>query len=342
MTKEVFKGYEKIKEQLEKSFGITNEAQEAEKKLRELKQKGPCYKHTSTFIQLLSKVNWAEDSKKEMYYYSLKPEVKDEIYKVDRQKVTFNDFTQEAIKIDNRQWERNQERKAEKSGSPPKHQPQANQGKKRDDYVAKDNGTRPGRMDIDTMNNKKFKGTCNFCGKPSHKEADCRSKQTCGFCGKKGHQEANCYSKKNGKSPGATKDKAQVDSITEVPHDHLSWTACYDDLCLVHKRSKEGSGYYPKKSRAKESHMTIRIDTLNFHDQVPSEKEDSEWDTDCEEWAHTSQTMYAAFPAARLGKTSMSATTADLRIPNTNAPDARNADPWKDSDMNVKQNGDET
>ncbi|PNP37334.1 hypothetical protein TGAMA5MH_10766 [Trichoderma gamsii] len=84
LTKEIFKEYKNFEEQLEKSFEITNEAQEAEKKLRDLKQKGPCYKHTSTFIQLLSKVNWTEDSKKEMYYYSLKPEVKDEIYKTDR------------------------------------------------------------------------------------------------------------------------------------------------------------------------------------------------------------------------------------------------------------------
>lgn len=267
LTKDVFKSYDSFEEQLEKCFGITNEAQEAEKKLRTLKQKGPCYKHTSTFIQLLSKVNWTEDSKKEMYYYSLKPEVKDEIYKTDRQKVTFTALTQEAIAIDNRQWERKQERKDEKNGQPTKHQPQANQGKKREDYVAKDNGTRPGRMDIDTINHRKFPGTCNACGKKGHKEADCRSKMTCGFCGKKGHDEAHCYTKKNTRKSETTKDKVQIDAIMEVPHDHLSWTACYNDSCLVHKSSKEGSGYYPKKPRAKKSHETVRIDTLNFYEK---------------------------------------------------------------------------
>ncbi|PNP37335.1 hypothetical protein TGAMA5MH_10767 [Trichoderma gamsii] len=169
--------------------------------------------------------------------------------------------------IDNRQWERKQERKTEKNGQPHKHQPQANQGKKRDEYVAKDNGTRPGRMDIDDITKKKFIGTCNACGKKGHKEADCRSKMTCDFCGKKGHKEAYCYSKKNGKNPEATKDRARVDAIMEIPHDHLSWTACYDDSCLVHQSSKKGSGYYPKKQRAKKSHKTVRIDTLNFHER---------------------------------------------------------------------------
>ncbi|KKO96497.1 hypothetical protein THAR02_11402 [Trichoderma harzianum] len=245
LTKDVFESYESFETQLERSFGITNEAQEAEKKLRNLKQKGPCYKHTSTFIQLLSKVNWTEDSKKEMYYYSLKPEVKDEIYKIDLPPSPLSPKKQLKSTTD--------------KGN-------ANQGKKREEYIAKDNGTKPGRMDIDAINHKKFQGTCNACGKKGHKEADCRSKITCGFCSKKGHDEAHCYTKKNKKNAETIKDKAQIDAITEIPHDHLSWTACYDDSCLVHRSSKDGSGYYPRKPRAKKTHKTIAIDTLNFRD----------------------------------------------------------------------------
>lgn len=177
--------------------------------------------------------------------------------------------------IDNRQWERKQERKTEKNGQPHKHQPQANQGKKRDEYVAKDNGTRPGRMDIDDITKKKFIGTCNACGKKGHKEADCRSKITCGFCGKKGHDEAHCYTKKNGKKFETIKDTVRIDAIMEVPHDHLSWTACYDDSCLVHKSSKDGSGYYPKKPQTRKPHQNVRIDTLNFRDQAPDEESDN-------------------------------------------------------------------
>lgn len=32
-------------------------------------------------------------------------------------------------------------------------------------------------------------------------------------------------------------------------HDLLSWTACYDDDCLVHKQGKEGAGYFPRPPR---------------------------------------------------------------------------------------------
>lgn len=264
-TRHIFESYKNYKEELVKAFGTSNERQEAEKQLQSLVQKGPLFKHTATFIRLLQKVNWTEESKKERYYMSVKPEVKDELFRLDRDEMSFAKFTEEAIKIDNRQYERKQERKMEKSGSQPRFQPQANQKKRRDEYIAKDNGTKPGRMDIDAINHKKFPGTCNACGKKGHKEADCRSKITCGFCGKKGHDEVHCYAKKN-RNSGNNKDMVQINAITEIPHDHLSWTACYNDSCLVHQSSKEGSGYYPKKPRAKKAHKTITIDTLNFRD----------------------------------------------------------------------------
>ncbi|KAK1240148.1 hypothetical protein MKX08_007590 [Trichoderma sp. CBMAI-0020] len=104
---------------------------------------------------------------------------------------------------------------------------------KQDDYITKDNGTRPGRIDINAINYRRFNGIYNACGKKGHKEADCCSKMTCGFCGKKGHNETHCYTKKNAK-PKTPKDKAQIDTITEIPHNHLSWTACYNDLYLIH------------------------------------------------------------------------------------------------------------
>jgi hypothetical protein len=212
---------------------------------------------------------------------SVKPEVKDKLFRLNKDKISFTKFTEEAIKINNQQFKRKQERKAKKTGTLPKFHPQANQSKKQSDYIAKDNGTQPGRIDINTINHQKFPGTCNAYGKKGHKEADCRSKMTCGFCGKKGHNEAHCYTKKNAKKSKPPKDKVQIDTITEVPHDHLSWTAYYNDLCLMHKSSKEGSGYYPKKSQAKKSHEIVRINTLNFYEK--SHQKDFDCNS-CEEY----------------------------------------------------------
>jgi Retrotransposon gag protein len=269
-TTEVFAKYENYEDNLKSMFGEANEQQNAERKLREMKQLGALSKYTVSFIQLLTKVDWTEESKKDVYYYSLKSEVKDELYKVDRSKETFSQFTQKAIDIDNRQWERKQERKQEKSGTPHRHIP--NQGKKRQEYVASSNDGKPGRMDLDTINSKKFLGTCNFCGKKGHKENDCYKKKPqegCNFCGRKGHKEEDCY-KKKGIKPWENKEKqlvlakTQIDTIQEVPHNSLSWTACYDDSCATHKNSKDGSGWYPRKPRQKKN---VRIDTLNFYEQ---------------------------------------------------------------------------
>ncbi|UKZ61378.1 uncharacterized protein TrAtP1_002643 [Trichoderma atroviride] len=69
---------------------------------------------------------------------------------------------------------------------------------------------------------------------------------TYGFYGKKGHDKSYYYTKRNGKKSKTTKDKS----------------------------SKDGSGYYPKKTQAKKTHKIARINTLNFRDQVLSEKED--------------------------------------------------------------------
>jgi len=42
-------------------------------------------------------------------------------------------------------------------------------------------------------------------------------------------------------------DPRELSSTKKVDHASLSWTACYDDNCLAHKDSKDGSGWYPKK-----------------------------------------------------------------------------------------------
>ncbi|RFU75078.1 hypothetical protein TARUN_7167, partial [Trichoderma arundinaceum] len=176
-TKVIFEKYENFEEQLQKTFGTVNEEQEAENQLRVIRQKGALAKHTVNFIQLLTKVDWTEATKKDVYYQSLKPKVKDELYRVNRQKTSWTDYTQQAIDIDNRIWEREQERKHEKNGNQQNfhHSPRngnrntANQGRRRDDYVASSNDTRPGRMDLSSI-------ICYNCKEPGHKSFKCPKK----------------------------------------------------------------------------------------------------------------------------------------------------------------------
>ena len=187
-TKEIFDTHAKFRDQLKKSFGTSNEEQEAERDLRLIMQRGALSKHTTTFLRLLTKVNWTEDTKKEAYYRSLKSKVKDELFKIDRKKTSFIDYTQTAIDIDNRIWEREQEKKEEKPGNfQPKRNPQyqANHGRKRQDYVASSNDGKPGPMEwtANTLKEARKNVECYNCGKKGHIKKYCRSPK------KEGNQE---------------------------------------------------------------------------------------------------------------------------------------------------------
>lgn len=51
---------------------------------------------------------------------------------------------------------------------------------------------------------------------------------------------------------------AAQDEASRAADEHtlLSWTGCYDDQCWIHKSEKDGSGWYPKKPKAKKRKST--------------------------------------------------------------------------------------
>lgn len=229
-TQEVFKTHQDFREQLKKSFGTANEEQEAEKLLNNMHQKGPLSKNTTAFIRLLTKVNWTEESKKDAYYRMVRPKVKDELCKVDRKKTSFLDYTQQAIVMDNRIWERDQEKKEEgKPGNFHAQRNNANQGKKRD--LASSNDGRPGPMDLSTIKEQRKNVECFNCGKKGHIKKYCRAPK------KQGNKEWTPVPE--------PKDK-KVNTINIVPHESLSWTRCYDNMCQTHLSEKQGAGWFPK------------------------------------------------------------------------------------------------
>ena len=62
---------------------------------------------------------------------------------------------------------------------------------------------------------------------------DCRS-------AKKANAVQGEKPKKKIKQEGPQK---KVQSV-QIKYDHLSWTACYDDNCLIHLSEKEGTGWF--------------------------------------------------------------------------------------------------
>jgi Zinc knuckle len=62
----------------------------------------------------------------------------------------------------------------------------------------------------------------------------------------------------------------------ETSHAWISWTACYDDGCLIHQGEKDGSGWYPKKPRK------AKQQSLSALTGAPEHDSDS-WETDMSE-----------------------------------------------------------
>lgn len=90
---------------------------------------------------------------------------------------------------------------------------------------------------------------------------------------------------------GAQEDtsKEQQAEKKAIEHACLSWTACYDDYCYVHRSEKEGSGWFPhgknrKKSAKKDQDfLSIMDDALEGaldDEPVEVEHSDSEESTD--------------------------------------------------------------
>jgi len=231
-TVRLFNDYEAFEQLLENTFGNPDEKRTAMRQLSNLKQTGSASYYYREFNNIAAKLDWADPPLIESFYKGLREEVKDELSKNDRT-ASLSEFVAQAIKIDNRLYERRMEKK--KHGGYTPFGGRANTSRAR--YTSTSYGTHPGRMELDaTRNEPKKKGS-----------------GVCYNCGKKGHFANKCRQKKSWKPvPERNVSVAQKD---EVPHASLHFSACYQDNCLIHKSAKDGAGWYPQERRVC---MTIR------------------------------------------------------------------------------------
>ncbi|CCD45550.1 hypothetical protein BofuT4_P045680.1 [Botrytis cinerea T4] len=61
-------------------------------------------------------------------------------------------------------------------------------------------------------------------------------------------------------TPSVTEESHQDE--TEADHATMSWTACYDEFCGIHRSDKEATGWYPKKGKTKNHQNNVTCKDL--------------------------------------------------------------------------------
>lgn len=294
-TQEIFQRFHSFQLAIEQVYGDVDTVKEATRDLQGLRQQGSVADYTSKFHQLASRLNWDQTALTATFYKGLKDAIKDELARLD-QPDELMPLIEIATKIDNRMWERRQE-KGKGGNFTPYNRYQANT------YRTKPRTPGyypPGRdmpMDLDATKRRfrkqgkgqkisneqrqeRFKkNLCLYCGKPGHRAKECKaSKQQLSATEGTPEEPKTPYTpqRKNwakrsemGKKgdPRGDNPRGQLQRSTpETQHDLLSWSACYDDSCRAHMSDKDDAGWYPRKPR--QSHQSVNA-LFAFNDDEP-------------------------------------------------------------------------
>jgi Retrotransposon gag protein len=169
-TKALFDSWRGFKAGIMRMFGDIDEEHTAERKLLELRQKGPVTAYAAEFQQLAFKTSFGDGSLAALFYKGLKDSVKDEMAHSDRPK-ELPKMVEDAIRYDNRLYERALERKG--------HYHIPTNGKK-----SKERNSWPQPMELDATQKKSFKQKPRL---PKEEMERRRRDRLCFECRKEGH-----------------------------------------------------------------------------------------------------------------------------------------------------------
>ncbi|KAM4063982.1 reverse transcriptase (RNA-dependent DNA polymerase) [Hirsutella rhossiliensis] len=235
-TDEVFASFQGFEEAITKVFGTTDEEREAEQKLRELRQRISASDYAANLIGTTNPFM-------SRFYDGLKEEVKDELYKENRPD-NLSDYIAMAVRIDDRQYARRQEKKQGRGNWNPSY---GNNFNRRANYKKKRETPLPTPTQLTqagwTWTQPKKQRKVFQLRKLGHYSKECRQPRK----EKKTHWAPAPEGKKH----------LNATNKQEPKHELLNWTACYDDKCTVHLSDKQGIPRHRNKSNSQRQNIPI-------------------------------------------------------------------------------------
>jgi len=268
----IFSDYKKFKNELQRAFKVVNEKWAAKRQLHILKMNKSAAKYAAEFQQIAALTDWDDDALVLQYYWGLNKTIKDEIARMNWPEELQN-MIDTFININSCQWKWRMKHTGH--------------------YTSKVWGRHYTLRKGDPMNLDAIEKHCEQ--QPWVKQEWCMSKpykpqpqwaETCECynCEKPKHLARTC------KKP--QQERKEVAAMnTNIVHDALSWTACYDNMCWTHMSSKDGVRWYSQilKKRWNSYDMTgwpkklailkkAEIKETNTHrTQVEEDYSDSTW-----------------------------------------------------------------
>lgn len=191
-TTEVFSSFANFKKRLELTFGDIDATRTAERRLKKLRQTTSASTYVAEFQQIISHLNWDEETYISFLEDGFKEDVKDELARMERPN-TLKKLIDVAVRIDNRMYDRKMRRQEiqqwrgqRTTNRPYAQRNEARQGQRRNQpktsYPNDYYGPRPmeldaARLPAEEQKRRKDGNLCFNCGRPGHRARECKSKR---------------------------------------------------------------------------------------------------------------------------------------------------------------------